>query len=434
MLPGISREEATWLLNTVNRGINGFVEAAATAHQWTFVGGIFDDFAGHGYCADDSWLRRIQDSFRLQGTKEGTIHPTAAGHAVYADHIELALLSTLYLPAGGAAGIGAPRTPNLAYSTQHDTAPPVVAGVPNRAANAAGWYSGSVVIDWQATDPAPSSGPPTDPPDTIAATEGSGVVYPSDPSCDPIGSCATGSLSLSIDTTLPALTCQSPAPVFTARGGGGHGLGSGGRRPLRASRRDRSGVAATTSVGAKTVSLTGQDVAGNARTVSCPYTVAYAFGGFLSPVDEGGVLNVVKAGRAIPHQMAADRRLRGADRRADNSDGDGDEPGLLGRGQRRSHRGDARRGIRPAEPRGRLLPAELEDADLVCRLVQDDAPQSRRGNGTHRDLQVHQVSRTARPGACPGVRPWGSPCSSRLRAEVVMVRASARISGPTPSR
>lgn len=92
---------------------------------------------------------------------------------------------------------------------RHDTTPPAVAGTPDRSANAAGWYNAPVAIDWLSTDPAPSSGTPSDPPDTLAATEGANVVYASDPSCDPAGNCATGSLALSIDSTAPMTSTPS---------------------------------------------------------------------------------------------------------------------------------------------------------------------------------------------------------------------------------
>jgi hypothetical protein len=61
----------------------------------------------------------------------------------------------------------------------------------------------------------------------------------------------------------------------------------------------------TSSVGGKSVTLTGADIAGNQATRSCGYGVGYAFSGFAAPVDDldangEPVLNTVKAGRAIP--------------------------------------------------------------------------------------------------------------------------------------
>lgn len=86
--------------------------------------------------------------------------------------------------------------------------PPVVIGVPDRAPNDAGWFNAPVTIDWQATD---LSGPATDPPATVASTDGANVTYTSALSCDPSFNCATGSVSLSIDTIAPAL-----APTLSA--------------------------------------------------------------------------------------------------------------------------------------------------------------------------------------------------------------------------
>ena len=52
-------------------------------------------------------------------------------------------------------------------------------------------------------DPSPSSGTPSQPPDTRASADGSEVVYTSAKSCDPAGNCAVGTVALSIDTTPP---------------------------------------------------------------------------------------------------------------------------------------------------------------------------------------------------------------------------------------
>lgn len=378
MLPGISLDEGLWLRGTVTPGINGLVAHAAADHGWTLVDGIFDGFAGHGYCADHGWFRRLQDSFRMQGTMEGVVHPTAPGHVVYGEEYLAELLGELYAPGGGGTpDLALPRHPNLAYSPGYDSEPPSVVGVPDRDPNAAGWYSEDVTIDWQATDPAPSSGTPTDPLDTVASTEGSGVIYTSDPSCDLADQCATGSLALSIDKsapaasasasplpnakgwnntsvvvsfsgtdglsgidscdtavvltegagqsgtgtctdkasnvsapatasginidkTAPSVACQSPAPTFMLGATGATvsaTVSDGLSGPVAAT---VSAAANTSSVGAKTASLTGQDRAGNASTAICSYVVAYVFDGFFSPVDGGGVLNVAKAGRAIP--------------------------------------------------------------------------------------------------------------------------------------
>ncbi len=99
------------------------------------------------------------------------------------------------------------------YKQALDAVNPTVIGIPDRSPNAAGWYKADVTIDWHSTDPAPSSGAPTDPPNTVASSEGVAVSYTSNPSCDPAGNCATGSISLSIDKTNPTITAvASPNP------------------------------------------------------------------------------------------------------------------------------------------------------------------------------------------------------------------------------
>jgi hypothetical protein len=299
MLPGISFAEADWLRNTMTVGINDIVQAAATGHGWTYVGGIFSRFTGRGYCSQLGLFRRFQDSLVMQATREGTAHPTAYGHTIYGQEILERLLTGLYV-GGGDPAVNPPRPPSPILGAGYDALPPVVTGIPARPPDSAGWYAAEVTIDWQATDPAPSSGTPSDPADTTASTEGSGITYTSEPSCDPMGRCASGSIALSIDTTAPVVTCQTPAPAFT--------LGAAGAMVSAAVTDALSGPVAalvtaaadTSTAGAKTVSLTGADAAGHALTVTCEYRVAYVFGGFQQPVDEGGILNVVKAGRAIP--------------------------------------------------------------------------------------------------------------------------------------
>lgn len=86
-----------------------------------------------------------------------------------------------------------------------DSAAPQVVGAPDRDANANGWYNADVTINWTATDPEPTSGAPTQPAATIASQEGANT-YTSDPSCDPLNNCATGSLEVKIDKTAPDIT------------------------------------------------------------------------------------------------------------------------------------------------------------------------------------------------------------------------------------
>ena len=104
------------------------------------------------------------------------------------------------------------------------------------------------------------------------------------------------------DETPPTVACDVPlpGPVFVLGGAGGFvsaTVTDSGSGPVAAS---VSAPANVSSVGDKTVSLTGRDVAGNETTIDCPYRVVYDFGGFRQPVDPLPTLNSLKAGAAVP--------------------------------------------------------------------------------------------------------------------------------------
>ncbi|MCA1832192.1 MAG: hypothetical protein ABR548_07305 [Actinomycetota bacterium] len=80
-----------------------------------------------------------------------------------------------------------------------DSFGPVVRGVTDRAPNEHNWFNAPVTIHWIARDPNDASQPP----DTFANLEQADHVYTSAPSCDSLGNCATGSLTVSIDTHAP---------------------------------------------------------------------------------------------------------------------------------------------------------------------------------------------------------------------------------------
>ncbi len=180
-----------------------------------------------------------------------------------------------------------------------DTTPPVVTGTPDRSPNANGWYNSDVTIDWQAVDPDPSSGTPTDPANTTANQEGKDVTYTSDPSCDPAGNCATGTLQLSIDKTAPTGSLTDSALVLRLLGGnigGTAGDGLSGVDEVKVTQGTHTwssktgGItlaynAAKTSctwsiaspsslpLGLLTYTLTVTDAAGNTTTATKAYTV-----------------------------------------------------------------------------------------------------------------------------------------------------------------
>ena len=107
-LPGLSPAEWTWAAETVTRdGLNVELAKAAALGEWTLVGGIFDGFATHGYCSDNSWFVRLQDSLALQRDPKGTLHPNQQGQAVIGEHIHAALSSDML----GVSSSGITRLP-----------------------------------------------------------------------------------------------------------------------------------------------------------------------------------------------------------------------------------------------------------------------------------------------------------------------------------
>jgi lysophospholipase L1-like esterase len=83
-------------IREAGRRLNEAVQVAADKHGWVFVDGIEVGFAGHGYCSDESFFVHAEDSCRQQGDFEGTMHPTAAGHAVYSRRLQAALARHLF--------------------------------------------------------------------------------------------------------------------------------------------------------------------------------------------------------------------------------------------------------------------------------------------------------------------------------------------------
>lgn len=94
-----------------------------------------------------------------------------------------------------------------------DTIPPTVTGIPDRLANGFGWYNADVTVNWASNDPDPSSGFPNTPAPVLANIEGLNT-YTSGQSCDPAGNCATGSIQLSIDKTLPTSSFSGNALIL----------------------------------------------------------------------------------------------------------------------------------------------------------------------------------------------------------------------------
>ena len=103
-------------------------------------------------------------------------------------------------------------------------------------------------------------------------------------------------ITVKIDGTPPTVTCQAPPPVFVLNGPGGLVSATVTDATSGALASPISGPADVSSAGAKTIDLTGEDLAGNTSTEACAYVVAYKFLGFLEPLPA----DHRKAGSVIP--------------------------------------------------------------------------------------------------------------------------------------
>jgi PKD repeat protein len=83
-LPGVTQTEMSWASTHVTAQLHATMQAAAEEHGWQFVEGVSSRFEGHGYCAAEPWLVRLQNTFQIQGDKNGALHPNVAGHGAYA--------------------------------------------------------------------------------------------------------------------------------------------------------------------------------------------------------------------------------------------------------------------------------------------------------------------------------------------------------------
>lgn len=102
-LPGVTLPEIQWADTFVAPNLEARMRASADAHGWHFVDAHVSAFEGHGYCADENWIVRIQQSIARQArppdpvqSAKGAVHPTPEGHAAYADAILGSLRCELY--------------------------------------------------------------------------------------------------------------------------------------------------------------------------------------------------------------------------------------------------------------------------------------------------------------------------------------------------
>ena len=176
-----------------------------------------------------------------------------------------------------------------------DKTAPTISGAPDREPNANHWYKADVTVSFTCGDSlstiASCSAPTTLGEGADQSVTGTAV--------DLAGNSASATVGgINIDKAAPTLSPSvSPNPVIL---GGTATVTSGASDALSGIDTESCGPLDTSSVGAKTVSCAATDKAGNSNTKSVEYQVNYTFAAFSSPVDNLPVMNIAKAGQAIP--------------------------------------------------------------------------------------------------------------------------------------
>jgi len=126
------------------------------------------------------------------------------------------------------------------------------------------------------------------------------------------GSCTDKAGNIADSATVSGINIDKTPPTFGACPAGGpfllnSGLQSVGPISVDAAISGLSeglstltGSVDTSTIGSRIVTFTAVDNAGNTDTKNCSYSVIYNWSGFFRPVDNLPVLNVAKAGSAIP--------------------------------------------------------------------------------------------------------------------------------------
>jgi hypothetical protein len=193
--------------------------------------------------------------------------------------------TTVTCNATDAAGNHATATTFTVYVV--DTTPPTITFVNRTAANANGWNNGNVTVNWSCSDS--GSGVVSATVNAAVSTEGANQTA--------TGTC-TDLAGNSASDIQPGISIDKTAPIFGACPAGGPFLLNSGSQSvgpiavdaaisgLNAGLSTLSGSVDTSSVGAKTVTFTAVDNAGNTAPKSCGYSVNYRFDGFLQPIND----------------------------------------------------------------------------------------------------------------------------------------------------
>jgi type IV secretory pathway TrbF-like protein len=172
------------------------------------------------------------------------------------------------------------------------------------------WYGNNVTVNCTASDAGSGLAVPVDATFTLSTSVASGVETASAATgskmvSDGVGNSDTvGPYTFKVDKKGPSITINKPSATnyFLNQAiaanyscsDGGSGLDSCIGTVANGSNID------TTTVGSKTFKVTATDNVGNTTSASVSYSVQYIFSGFSAPVENMPIVNLAKAGQAIP--------------------------------------------------------------------------------------------------------------------------------------
>lgn len=115
-LPGVTAPEILWADTLVAPQLQAAMARSAGEHGWHFVDAHVATFDRHGYCADENWIVRMQESLRDQARPAepiasitGAVHPSPQGQQAYAAAILGSLRCAMYAGCDPASPPRAPR-------------------------------------------------------------------------------------------------------------------------------------------------------------------------------------------------------------------------------------------------------------------------------------------------------------------------------------
>lgn len=203
-------------------------------------------------------------------------------------------------PQGAGVDIGAYELD----ATPADTTAPVAAPSAAPAPNANGWNSSAVTVSWNWADEAGGSGLDTAACTVSSTSSGEGVDLPLTATCaDLAGNVGSASATADVDLTDPTVTCgTTPTYVLgsTPTGGVTATVTDALSGPVSGTVGGTVTAGDVSTVGVKSVDVTGEDLAGNETTVGCPFQVSYDFLGFLQPMPRSSY----QRGATIPVRFA----------------------------------------------------------------------------------------------------------------------------------